>query len=209
LSTAQVRSYGWSSSHAPASTGYIAPAVLGRLAALRARRVIDLGCGNGSLTAEVARAGFSVVGVDADAEGVEIAASANPGIAFHRVGVHEDPTELLSKEGLFDVAISTEVIEHLYSPHLLPRFAARLLPAGGRLVITTPYHGYLKNLALSVAGRWDKHHTALWHGGHIKFWSRSTLGELLRQEGFVVEHFEGLGRAPLLWKSMLVTARRA
>jgi 2-polyprenyl-6-hydroxyphenyl methylase/3-demethylubiquinone-9 3-methyltransferase len=70
--------------------------------------------------------------------------------------------------------------------------------------LTTPYHGYLKNLALSLADRWDRHHTALWDGGHIKFWSRRSLAILMKQEGFAVEHFWGCGGLPLLWKSMML-----
>lgn len=105
--------------------------------------------------------------------------------------------------------VSTEVIEHLFSPHLLPRFAAGVLKPGGWLVISTPYHGYLKNLALSLVDKWDDHHTPLWHGGHIKFWSRATLSRLLEENGFVVEGFSGVGRLPWLWKSMVLVARKA
>jgi len=44
------------------------------------------------------------------------------------------------------------------------------------------------------------------YGGHIKFWSRATLTALLAEEGFTVAHFEGAGRLPYLWKSMVVVA---
>jgi hypothetical protein len=54
----------------------------------------------------------------------------------------------------------------------------------------------------------DNHYSALWDGGHIKFWSRSTLTTLLQEHGFRVIRFEGAGRVPLLWKSMIVTAQR-
>ena len=74
--------------------------------------------------------------------------------------------------------------------------------------MTTPYHGYLKNLALSIFGMWDYHHTALWHGGHIKFWSRATLTKLLNENGFDVIEFHGVGRVAYLWKSMLLVARK-
>lgn len=76
------------------------------------------------------------------------------------------------------------------------------------MVITTPYHGYLKNLALSLLDKWDVHHTPLWHGGHIKFWSRATLTELLDRHGFDVVGFSGVGRVPYLWKSMVLVARK-
>jgi hypothetical protein len=86
-------------------------------------------------------------------------------------------------------------------------FARKLLPVGGYLVISTPYHGYLKNIALSIFNKWDKHHTVLWHGGHIKFWSRKTLTQLLQDNGFEVVGFVGAGRFPYLWKSMILVAR--
>ena len=74
--------------------------------------------------------------------------------------------------------------------------------------LSTPYHGYLKNLALAVSGKMDSHFTALWDGGHIKFWSMATLATLLRETGFVDLEFRRVGRIPWLAKSMTVTARR-
>jgi hypothetical protein len=37
--------------------------------------------------------------------------------------------------------------------------------------VSTPYHGYHKNLGLALSGKMDAHFTALWEGGHIKFFS--------------------------------------
>ena len=68
--------------------------------------------------------------------------------------------------------------------------------------------GYLKNCALAISGKLDAHFTALWDGGHIKFWSRRTLTALLQEAGFQVVSFRGAGRCPWLWKSMLIAARK-
>jgi 2-polyprenyl-3-methyl-5-hydroxy-6-metoxy-1,4-benzoquinol methylase len=144
--------------------------------------------------------------VEYDSKGCEIARSQYPGTTFYNLGVQDDPEAIVATEGLFDVVVSTEVVEHLFSPHLLPQFARRLLRENGKLIVSTPYHGYLKNLALSLAGKWDHHHTVLWHGGHIKFFSRETLTKLLEDNGFRVLSFHGVGRAPLLWKSMILVA---
>lgn len=150
-----------------------------------------------------------MVGAEYDAEGYRIASQAHPGIRFYNLGVQDDPSELLSdRDAGFDAVVSTEVIEHLYSPQLLPRFAHQVLKPGGYLVLTTPFHGYLKNLALSILGKWDAHHSPLWEGGHIKFWSRPTLTRLLVGAGFEVVDFLGVGRVPYLWKSMIFVARR-
>ena len=78
----------------------------------------------------------------------------------------------------------------------------------GQLICSTPYHGYLKNLALSLVNKWDDHHNPLWDGGHIKFFSRDSLTRLLREAGLVNISFRGAGRLPYLWKSMVLAADR-
>jgi len=73
------------------------------------------------------------------------------------------------------VVLSLEVVEHLYAPRHYARTVFELLRPGGVAVISTPYHGYWKNLALALMGKLDAHFTALWDHGHIKFWSVRTL----------------------------------
>jgi 2-polyprenyl-3-methyl-5-hydroxy-6-metoxy-1,4-benzoquinol methylase len=201
--------YGWTGKESAGSHDYIIPALLGVLVKEKVSRVLDLGCGNGSLCCMLTSHGFDMVGMEPDIDGFRIASEQLPSTSFYRLGVDDDPQLITSNEGLFDAVLSTEVIEHLFFPQLLPRFAWKCLKPGGILIITTPYHGYLKNIALSVAGKWDHHHTALWHGGHIKFWSRNTLTKLLVDEGFCVERFAGVGRFPWLWKSMILSARKS
>jgi 2-polyprenyl-3-methyl-5-hydroxy-6-metoxy-1,4-benzoquinol methylase len=203
-----IEEWGWSSAKGPESCGYVGPRVLKILEQIAVRRVLDLGAGNGALCGYLASAGFEVVGVEYDQAGVEIARKTYPHIPYYRFGVQDDPQRLLQQEAQFDAVVSTEVIEHLFSPHLLPRFAAAMLKSGGFLIVSTPYHGYVKNLALSLFGAWDKHHAPLWHGGHIKFWSRRTLTELLVDHGFEVIGFSGVGRLPYLWKSMILIGRK-
>lgn len=101
-----------------------------------------------------------------------------------------------------------EVIEHLYSPRTFAAFIRSILEAngGGRFILTTPYHGYLKNLSIALAGKADRHYSALWEGGHIKFWSRRTLAILLREAGFRNMAFTGAGRIPYLWRHMVFSA---
>jgi 2-polyprenyl-3-methyl-5-hydroxy-6-metoxy-1,4-benzoquinol methylase len=200
--------YGWTGPRAPHSCGYLIPKVMRVLRDLQVHRVLDIGAGNGKLCAEMSRCGHEVVGLEPDAHGVVLAQAAAPDARFEQLGVEADPEILRRRYGLFDAVVSTEVVEHLHAPHRLPALAANLLPPGGWLVVTTPYHGYLKNLALSVFGKWDHHHTALWYGGHVKFWSRRTLSLLLQDNGFEVVAFHGVGRLPYLWKSMVLVARR-
>lgn len=75
-----------------------------------------------------------------------------------------------------------------------------ILPKDGMLILTTPYHGYFKNIVSALLGRMDSRHGALWGGGHIKFWSRKTLLQLLERNGFRVAHFEGEEEFPFCGK---------
>ncbi|MHA3772803.1 class I SAM-dependent methyltransferase [Verrucomicrobiota bacterium sgz303538] len=172
-----------------------------------AKSVLDIGTGNGANLREWSKVADLVVGMEPDEGGVRRAAASNPETRTYKAGVYDDPSVLDKHD--FDLAISVEVVEHLLDPHALPRFAAQVVRPGGWLAVTTPYHGYLKNLALSLSNKWDRHHLPLWTGGHIKFWSRNTLAELLRRNGFVPEKFRGCGRIPYLWKSMIWLARKA
>lgn len=203
-----VEDYGWQSASGPQSCGYIAPAILKLLKSVGARRVADLGSGNGALCSEIKAQGHSVVGIEYDPKGTELARRNYKDIPFHNFGVQDDPQALLNLETPFDAVVSTEVIEHLFSPHLLPRYAASILKPGGHLIVSTPYHGYIKNVLLALFNKWDHHHTAMWHGGHIKFWSRDTLTQLLEENGFEVTSFCGVGRMPWLWKSMILIAKK-
>lgn len=203
-----VEDYGWSSSNETCSHSYISPEVIKLVKKLKPKKSIDIGCGNGFLCSQIHKAGYSISGVEYDTSGYKLASSSYSKLNFYNLGVQDDPSIIINNEGLFDLVISTEVIEHLFSPHLLPQFSSKVLNKGGYLIVTTPYHGYLKNLALSILDKWDKHHTALWHGGHIKFWSKSTLSQLLEENGFKTIGFVGVGRAPYLWKSMILVAQK-
>jgi len=175
--------------------------------ALDEAQVLDLGCGNGALAAMLARWGYRPVGVDPSSSGIHVARQQSPHLMFHQASA--DPTELASLElPAFDVVLSTEVVEHVYTPRRWAAAAYSVLKPGGVLICSTPYHGYLKNCALACSGKLDAHFTALWDGGHIKFWSRRTLTALLQEAGFEVTAFRGAGRVPWLWKSMILAARK-
>jgi len=187
---------------------YILPVLLKFLGHLPEKAVIaDLGCGNGSLLAQLRRPGWELHGLEVSASGVEHARKAYPDIHFDRVDLMSDLSSH-SLAGACDAVISTEVVEHVYLPRTFARNCHAFLKPGGTLVLSTPYHGYVKNLVLAATGRMDAHFTALWDYGHIKFWSRKTLSALLAETGFDVAEFRGAGRVPYLWKSMVVMANK-
>jgi 2-polyprenyl-3-methyl-5-hydroxy-6-metoxy-1,4-benzoquinol methylase len=171
------------------------------------RKILDVGCGNGWLARTLIDHGYDVYGIDASSTGIDVANGITPGRFFVQDLDTDDLPMPLQKEK-FDTIVSTEVIEHIYDPRKYITFCKTVLKqtGGNELIISTPYHGYFKYLALAVSGKMDQHLNPLWMGGHIKFWSKKTISRLLTEEGFQVVDFKTCGRFPLLWKSMIVKA---
>jgi 2-polyprenyl-6-hydroxyphenyl methylase/3-demethylubiquinone-9 3-methyltransferase len=103
---------------------------------------------------------------------------------------------------------SLEVIEHVFAPRLFAKSLFDLVEPGGMAIVSTPFHGYLKNLAIVAAGKFDTHFDPLWDGGHIKFWSEKKLRSLLEEAGFSSVSFLRVGRIRPLAKSTLAVARK-
>lgn len=170
--------------------------------------VLDAGCGNGSFIARFQDKAWKLYGSDLSVSGIQIARSTFPSINFFVADAQVLYADFLKTTGQVDVIVSTEVIEHLHNARGFLRNLHQLLKPGGTLVISTPYHGYLKNLLLALTGQMDRHFTALWDQGHIKFWSRRTLEHILKETGFTNIEFAGAGRVPYIWKSMVLKANK-
>lgn len=204
----EYKDYGYEKDSFSHAHAYILPVLENLLDTKRNKKILDVGCGNGAVARLLIQKGFDVYGTDASEQGIGIAKNYHPDRFF---------LQDLSKDGLpnelesisFDTIISTEVVEHLYDPRKYVAFCKSVLQknGGGEFLLSTPYNGYVKNIALSLFDKWDFHLNPLWDGGHIKFWSKKTLTKLLEEHSFQVVEFKGAGRFPYLWKSMIIKAR--
>lgn len=171
-------------------------------------RLLDLGAGWGNVSNSISKLGFNVVAVEQCADRLDFARKNYPQIKFYDSDIYEINEKVLPFEDPFDFLIATEVIEHLFDPERFLHIAYDALKEKGILILSTPYHGYLKNLLLSLFNRMDDHYEALETGGHIKFFSRKNFCRLLQECHFEPFQFIGTGRAPLLWKSMIVICEK-
>lgn len=163
--------------------------------------IMDLGCGNGAVTDWLSRRGFRAIGLDSSESGIKLAQQAYPHLEFKLADIMKPfPAGTVPKS---DLVIALDVIEHLFLPRDLFNRAREVLKPGGHLLVSTPYHGYFKNIAIALTNHYDRHHDPLWDYGHIKFFSRRTLLGLSREQGFDLKEFVTAGRLPLLAKSML------
>lgn len=196
--------YGWTSNEACNNHSYTLPAIL-RLLPVKNGTILDAGCGNGYVAGYLAQMGYRVIGADLSQDGIEIAQKTYPDVSFAVHSVYDD-FQLITEP--VDICISSEVIEHLYYPKTFLDNIYKIIRPGGWVILTTPYHGYLKNLALSLAGKWDNHFAVNWEGGHIKFFSEHSLSQMLKAAGFGNIQFGNAGRVKWLWKSMVCRAQK-
>ena len=141
-----------------------------------AQAALDLGCGDGRLTAELrARA---IVAADVSEVALERMRERVP--AARAVALAPDEPLPLA-DGSFDLVLCAETIEHVRDVQLLLSELRRVLRPRGRLALTTPAHGRLTGLDVLVRG-FERRFDPL--SPHLRFLTRRSLRVLLGELGF-------------------------
>ena len=148
--------------------------------------ILDVGCGDGSVSRLFLEAGHRVLGIDIVPEFVDEAIE--KGIEAKAADVARDGLPL--PEGEIDVVYAGALIEHLYDPEFFLRECRRVLKEKGLLVLSTPNIASLTSRLRMLLGKGPKFYTSAlsWEfGGHIRIFTSSTLRQLLEENGFAVE----------------------
>jgi trans-aconitate methyltransferase len=104
-------------------------------------RILDLGCGTGALTAEIAAAGAEVSGVDRSADMIAEAHKKFPGLRFEVTDARE-----LSFAGEFDAVFSNAVLHWIREPERVIVGVEKSLRPGGRFVAEFGGKGNIQRL---------------------------------------------------------------
>jgi SAM-dependent methyltransferase len=102
-------------------------------------RILEVGCGEGSNIAVLAKAGREFFGCDLSALGIAMARRDGDEAASRLVVA--DATALPFSRGSFDAAFAVSVIEHLPEPEIVFDEMIAALASGGRLVLVSPQYG--------------------------------------------------------------------
>ena len=144
--------------------------------------MLDLGCGDGRLTADLRAR--SITGADVSAVALERARRRIPEATLVQVA----PDEPLPFDDLsFDLVLSIETIEHVRDVQLLVSEVRRVLRPGGMFAVTTPAHSRLTALRVLARG-WEREFDPL--SPHLRFFTARSLRGLLDAMGFDVESVE-------------------
>jgi 2-polyprenyl-6-hydroxyphenyl methylase/3-demethylubiquinone-9 3-methyltransferase len=168
-------------------------------------RVLDVGCGEGQLTAAIADAGHDVLGVDVAEEPLRRARSHHAGLAVRRV---EPGGGWPLPDAGFDAVWAGETIEHVADTARWLSELRRVLRSGGSLILSTPAHGPLTRLALALsARRFGRHFDP--RADHLRFYTRHTLTALLEDFGFEQVELREAGGLPGARRTLLAGAVRS
>jgi 2-polyprenyl-3-methyl-5-hydroxy-6-metoxy-1,4-benzoquinol methylase len=145
-------------------------------------RVLDLGCGDGAFAADLLAAGCVVTMADVAEEALRRARLRAPGAEAILV---PEGGALPFAEDAFDVVWAGEVLEHVADLVGLLAEVRRVLRWGGRLLVTTPWHG---RIVIASDAHFDP------RADHLRFFSARTLRALLAEAGFADVEVRRAGR---------------
>ena len=142
----------------------------------RAGAALDLGCGDGRLSALLDADELTL----ADVSEVALARAARRLPGARAVALQPDAPLPLA-DNAFDLVLCAETIEHVRDVQLLLSEARRVLRPGGRLAIATPAHSRLTGFDILARGL-ERRFPPL--SPHLRFLTRRSLRALLEDLGF-------------------------
>lgn len=167
-------------------------------------RALDYGSGNGWVTNWLANLNFDASGCDISESGIEIARKHYPELHFSS----DVSTEALLRRGPFDLVTCVEVIAHCFDADAVLEKLNAVLAPGGILILSTPYHGYWKLLAMALTGRLEQHLDTEWAGAYVHYFTPRSITKRLLRAGFEDLCIETVGRISPFAKVMIVTCRK-
>jgi trans-aconitate methyltransferase len=129
----------------------MAAGVLELLAPKPGEKILDVGCGTGHLTAQIAEAGAEVLGVDRSAEMIRQAKEKYPDLHFEVM----DATQIVVPES-FDAVFSNATLHWIKEPERVITGIAKALRPSGRFVAEFGGKGNTTGFLEAVQNSWAK-----------------------------------------------------
>lgn len=166
--------------------------------------IIDFGCGNGKILGEIKKINSKVklIGLDVSETALKQAREYLPDVEFYKIN---DGEKIPINDQSIDFIFSSEVIEHIYDTENTLAEISRILKPGGKILLTIPYHGFIKNLLITFFA-FNKHFNPT--GAHIRFFTKKTLLNLLNKNNLKVLKIGYYGRIYPISHSISILAEK-
>lgn len=145
------------------------------------RRVLEIGCGPGSITKMMKDiGGCRVTGIEVDPAAIELARAHCEAIYSQDLNA-EDWPQVLGKHEPFDTVVAADVLEHLYDPWRTLRQMAELAGREGSVVVSLPHAGHAALVASLANEDVAYHESGLLDRTHIRFFGLKNIEALFAQ----------------------------
>jgi 2-polyprenyl-3-methyl-5-hydroxy-6-metoxy-1,4-benzoquinol methylase len=153
------------------------------------KKVLDVGCYDGSLGKELIKKGNQVYGIEINKKAAQLAEKRGL-----KIKIQDFTKRFDYQANFFDVIVASEVIEHVLDTDFFIKEIKRVLRPNGYLILTTPNAASLgrriylllgKNPYFEASFGFPKNADA----GHIRFFVKDLLLDYLRHHDFEVDCF--------------------
>lgn len=165
--------------------------------------ILDFGCGEGRYIEEFLKVNpYKIVGIDISSYAIKEAKKKFPKAKLYALSGDE---KLPIKNENIDFILAADVIEHIFDVSNFLLEMNRCLKKGGKIFISTPYYGTIKNLVIALIGFEIVYSP---HSQHIRFFTKKSLSTLLKNHGFSIISYGEYGRFKPLSRGMYFVAEK-
>lgn len=153
-------------------------------------KVLDFGCGKGTISQDMLliNPSLNITGVDVSQTAIAYASKRMPEQKFYTIA---EGKKLPFKDNSFDFIVVLDVLLCVYDTELIFKELSRVLKPKGKLLITEPYYGLLKNIVIALIG-FEKVYNP--RGAAIRFYTPKTLLNEIKAVGLKPDTFGYFGR---------------
>lgn len=156
-------------------------------------RILDIGCGDGSLAKILIKKGFTIDGITIS-ENERVSASK----FMEKVYIFnlEEGLPLGISENQYSYIICSHVLEHIAYPEKLLQDIKKALINGGHLIVALPNIMHYKSRLKLLFGNFDYEETGIWDFTHLRWYTFRTAKNLLESLGFDIIVAKVTGELP-------------
>jgi len=166
-------------------------------------RILDAGCGGKLANLTRVLNAKEIVAIDVNEKHLKDSMELDnrQNVSYQKGSVYE----IHFSDNEFDAVVSGDMVEHLENPGKAISEMSRVVKDGGKVLISCPYHGLLKNIFITLF-TYNAHYDV--EGEHIRFFTKKSLEKLMNKYGLKVKKKHFVGRIPFLWKSMVFISEK-
>ena len=157
-------------------------------------RILDVGCGGGSLGKILTASGHLVDGITISNEEFKIASVFLNNVYLYNLelGLPENISQ-----SQYDYVICSHVLEHIVYPDKLLRDIYDVLKPSGFLVVALPNVMHYNSRLKLMAGNFNYEDAGIWDNTHVKWYTFESAKKLLANQGFLIDVVTVTGELPL------------